>query len=132
MQVTYSLGVFAPSREPTFLFLTRRREEERFFMIKSLLIANRGEIDCRIIRSQILPGTGRCPVRVEGSGEGWGLLQGSRFADSGPSVRASPCHLPQRAVGGFWVSGSVYEILPELVSERGTARVAGGGGVSHV
>ena len=28
-------------------------------MIQSLLIANRGEIACRIIRTQILPGTGR-------------------------------------------------------------------------
>lgn len=36
-------------------------------MIQSLLIANRGEIACRIIRTQILPGTGRCPVRAEGS-----------------------------------------------------------------
>jgi hypothetical protein len=36
-------------------------------MIQSLLIANRGEIACRIIRSQILPGTGRCPARAEGS-----------------------------------------------------------------
>jgi acetyl/propionyl-CoA carboxylase alpha subunit len=32
-------------------------------MIKSLLIANRGEIACRIIRSQILPGTGRGTAR---------------------------------------------------------------------
>ena len=36
-------------------------------MIQSLLIANRGEIACRIIRAKILPGTGRCPVRAEGS-----------------------------------------------------------------
>ncbi len=38
-------------------------------MIKSLLIANRGEIAYRIIRTQILPGTGRRTARsgVEGS-----------------------------------------------------------------
>jgi acetyl/propionyl-CoA carboxylase alpha subunit len=36
-------------------------------MIQSLLVANRGEIGCRIICTQILPGTGRCPVRAEGS-----------------------------------------------------------------
>jgi hypothetical protein len=63
-------------------------------MIQSLLNANRREIVCRIIRSQILPGTGRCPARAEGSGEGWFLLQGYSFADSGPSVTASPRHLP--------------------------------------
>jgi Biotin carboxylase, N-terminal domain len=40
-------------------------------MIQSLLIANRGEIACRIIRTaQILPGTGRGTMRsmVEGQG----------------------------------------------------------------
>jgi hypothetical protein len=39
-------------------------------LITSLLIANRGEIACRIIRSQILPGTGRGTARsgVEGYG----------------------------------------------------------------
>jgi hypothetical protein len=36
-------------------------------MIQSLLIANRGEIACRIVRTQILPGTGRCPNGAEGS-----------------------------------------------------------------
>ena len=38
-------------------------------MIKSLLIANRGEIACRIIRKQILPGTGGGPLAVEGAVE---------------------------------------------------------------
>ncbi len=38
-------------------------------MIQSLLIANRGEIACQIIRTQILPGTGRGTARsvVEGA-----------------------------------------------------------------
>jgi hypothetical protein len=36
-------------------------------MIQSLLIANRGEIACRIIRKQILSGTGRRPSRAEGA-----------------------------------------------------------------
>ena len=38
-------------------------------MIQSLLIANRGEIACRIIRTQFLPGTGRGTTRsvVEGA-----------------------------------------------------------------
>jgi hypothetical protein len=37
-------------------------------MITSLLIANHGEIACRIIRTQILPGTGRWREATEGAG----------------------------------------------------------------
>jgi hypothetical protein len=59
-------------------------------MIQSLLIANRGEIVCRIIRSQILPGTGRCPARAEGS-HFEVCSTAERWA---PSVTPSARHLP--------------------------------------
>ena len=61
-------------------------------MIKSLLIANRGEIACRIIRTQILPETGRGTMRsmVEGA-----QLEVCALAERwDPSARASDCHLP--------------------------------------
>jgi hypothetical protein len=50
-------------------------------MIQSLLIANRGEIACRIIRSQILLGTGRGTMRsmVEGYGRSLVTLRGWDF-----------------------------------------------------
>jgi hypothetical protein len=56
-------------------------------MIQSLLIANRGEIVCRIIRSQFLPGTGRGTVRsmVEGYGR-------SRVWSMGRDVLHLPLH----------------------------------------
>ena len=69
-------------------------------MIKSLLIANRGEIACRIIRTPILPGTGRGTARsvVEGSGEGACSLQVcSLLIAAPPSLRATS---PFR--GGFY------------------------------
>jgi ribosomal protein L24E len=47
-------------------------------MIQSLLIA------------KILPGTGRCPVRAEGSH--FEVCSAAEMWD--PSVRAAPCHLP--------------------------------------
>jgi acetyl/propionyl-CoA carboxylase alpha subunit len=58
-------------------------------MINSLLIANRGEIAWPFIRTQILPGTGRCPLeRAEGS-----HVQVSAVAESwAPSVASR--HLP--------------------------------------
>jgi hypothetical protein len=61
-------------------------------MIQSLLIANRGEIACRIISAQILPGTGRGTARsgVEGA-HGEVCAEAERWD---PSVRATPCHLP--------------------------------------
>ncbi len=61
-------------------------------MIQSLLIAKRGEIACRIIRTQILPGTGRGTMRsmVEGA-----HLKVSAEAERwDPSVSPSDCHLP--------------------------------------
>jgi hypothetical protein len=81
-------------------------------MIQSLLIANRGEIACRIVRTQILPGTGRgtTPKSLLGVVEGTHLsfaAQTSPWDPSDgyvatspcrggidPSVRASPCYLP--------------------------------------
>ena len=61
-------------------------------MIQSFLIANRGEIVCRIIRSQILPGTGRGTAlrrwrgptsRISAIAQRWN-----------PSVSPADCHLP--------------------------------------
>ena len=49
-----------------------------------------------------------------------------------PSISAAHCHLPQRAVGGFIVVSDPMEILPELVSGRGTAAAGSGGGVWRV
>jgi hypothetical protein len=56
-------------------------------MIQSLLIANRGEIACRIIRTQILPGTGRGTMRsmVEGHGR-------SRVSFEGQDILRVPLH----------------------------------------
>ena len=50
-------------------------------MIKSLLIANRGEIACRIIRTQFLPGTGRGTARsvVEGHASSGVTIMGQGF-----------------------------------------------------
>ncbi len=59
-------------------------------MIQSLFIANRGEITCRIICTQILPGTGRCPNGAEGS-----HLEVCAEAERwDPSVSPADCHLP--------------------------------------
>jgi hypothetical protein len=69
-------------------------------VIQSLLIANRGEIACRIIRTQILPGTGRGTAPnsflgvVEGSDEGVRYLEALRRAESDPSVSPAAIHLP--------------------------------------
>jgi hypothetical protein len=54
-------------------------------MIQSLLIANRGKIACRFIRTHILPGTGRWREATEGSGEGVRNTSTLRHPDSGPS-----------------------------------------------
>jgi acetyl/propionyl-CoA carboxylase alpha subunit len=58
-------------------------------MIQSLLIANRAKIARRIIRSQILPGTGRCPNGAEGSQAGHQAMQVESWD---PSVASR--HLP--------------------------------------
>jgi acetyl/propionyl-CoA carboxylase alpha subunit len=61
-------------------------------MIQSLLIANGGEIACRIIRTQVLPGTGRGTMRsmVEGA-----RLEVRALAERwDPSVSPADCHLP--------------------------------------
>lgn len=47
-------------------------------MTTSLLIANHAKIACRIIRAQILPGTGRCPNGAEGSQAGHKAVQVER------------------------------------------------------
>jgi acetyl/propionyl-CoA carboxylase alpha subunit len=65
-------------------------------MIQSLLIANRGEIACRIIRSQILPGTGRCPNGAEGSQAGHRAEQVESWD---PSVASRHLPVPGRILG---------------------------------
>ena len=60
-------------------------------MINTLPIANRGEIACRMIRSQILPGTGRWQgVALT---EGVQLSAAERTSPWDPSARSSG-HLP--------------------------------------
>ena len=66
-------------------------------MIQSRLIANRGEIACLIIRTQILPGTGRW----QGAAltEGAQLLAAELTSPWDPSARSSE-HLP--VPGRIW------------------------------
>jgi hypothetical protein len=83
-------------------------------MITSLPTNSRGEIACRIIRS----------LRAFAPSRELNAPCGRR-----PSVSALHCHLPQRAVGGFFgMNVWCDKILPELVSGRGTAAAGGGGG----
>ena len=63
-------------------------------MIKSLLIANRGEIACWIIRNQILPGTGRGTATRSGGVEGAYLEVWATAERWDPSVSPADCHLP--------------------------------------
>ena len=65
-------------------------------MIQSLLIANRGEIARRIIRTQILPGTGRCPNGAEGSQAGHKAVRVERWD---PSVASRHLPVPGRNLG---------------------------------
>ena len=67
-------------------------------MIQSLPTSNRDEIACRIIRTQILPGPGRCPNGAEGSGEGVHYQQGLNWADNGPSVASRHLPVPGRVL----------------------------------
>jgi|GEM_PF-3387827 hypothetical protein len=77
-------------------------------MIQSLLITNRGEIACRIIRTQILPelasgrGTaGRSPV-VEGQPLAAELWRAKHSLRSCPSVTRCACATsPRQARGGL-------------------------------
>jgi hypothetical protein len=64
-------------------------------MIQSLPTPNLGEIAFRIIRAQILPGTGRCPNGAEGSQAGHKAVQVESWA---PSVASR--HLP--VPGRIW------------------------------
>jgi hypothetical protein len=67
-------------------------------MIQSLLIANCGEIAWAFTRSQILPGTGRCPARAEGA-----HLEGSAEAEMwDPSVASRHLPVPGRNFGAAW------------------------------
>jgi hypothetical protein len=77
------------------------------------LIANRGRIVCWVIR--ILRAF--APLREAIAAFG-----------SGPSVTASPRHLPQTSWGRILEPSLSAKILPELVSGRGTAAAGGGGG----
>jgi hypothetical protein len=73
-------------------------------MIQSLLIANCGEIACRIILSQILPGTGRCPNGAEGSH--FEVCSAAERWD--PSVASRHLPVPGRISGAAWlVSGGI-------------------------
>jgi hypothetical protein len=58
-------------------------------MIQSLPAPNRAKIACRIIRTQILPGTGRCPNGAEGFQAGHKAVQVESWD---PSVASR--HLP--------------------------------------
>ncbi len=86
-------------------------------MIQSLVIANRGEIACRINLHPL------CLRTFAYS------LEPNATCGGGPSVSAAHCHLPQASWGRIEeVRERLHQILSELVSGRGTARVAGGGG----
>jgi acetyl/propionyl-CoA carboxylase alpha subunit len=61
-------------------------------MIQSLLIANRGEIACRIIRSPFLPGTGRGTARSVVEGAHIAVCAEAERWD--PSVTPLARHLP--------------------------------------
>ena len=61
-------------------------------MIQSLPNPNRGEIACRIIRTQILPGTGRGTMRSMVEGAHFEVCAVAERWD--PSVSPSDCHLP--------------------------------------
>ena len=64
-------------------------------MIKSLLIANRGEITCRVIRTQFFPGTGRGTASWRWRGR---VKAGAHFKVCAMLQPAPPsgyaCHLP--------------------------------------
>ena len=67
-------------------------------MTQSLPTPNRAKIANRIIRTPILPGTGRWREATEGSGEGMRKASTSHRPDSGPS---DPCGATSPFRGGF-------------------------------